>query len=153
MIFCSQMLNFVMPSRYYTINKTKRNLCIITQWHGNIFRGSKKRFARRDVGSDDFSEKRSSSKTITLLRPRSTSYIDFIRDYHKKKWRSSVARSLIPGASHCTMLPPPPPLSPTNNFQAFAEYSRNAVFGSRYSLRNSIPAYLLLMQIEIERFA
>jgi len=34
-------------------------------------------------------------------------------------------------------------------FQAFAQPKRN----SRYSLRNSIPAYLLLMQIEIERSA
>lgn len=41
------------------------------------------------IAFDDFSENRSSSKTITLLRPRSTSYIGFIRDYRKKGRRFS----------------------------------------------------------------
>jgi len=56
-----------------------------------------------NVGFDDFSEKRSGSKTITLLRPRSTSYIGFIRDYHKKNCRFSAAVINPAGASRYTM--------------------------------------------------
>ncbi|KYQ57464.1 hypothetical protein ALC60_03425 [Trachymyrmex zeteki] len=84
-----------------------------------------------DVGFDDFSEKRSSSKTITLLRPRSTSYIGFIRDYRKKNRRSSAV-VINPGyfALHNVIFSS----FSREHFQAFAQPKRS----SRYSLPSRV---------------
>jgi len=83
----------------------------------------------RDVG---FSEKRSSNKTITLLRPRGSRYIGFIRDYHKKKRSSAVVINPRGFELHNAIFPS---LPRTSDIFRHSQPKRSP----RYSLRNSIP--------------